>query len=357
MEDRKEKIAMLNLMQQPAFYVEAGVITHANPAAENFFLAPGTPVDTLIHANCEEYASFTEGCLYMPVEIGGQTVNMAITRSEGWEVWMPEQDAEAASLRAMALAAAELRDPLSGAISAAEQLLPALSNSDPQLQQQAAQVNRRLMQLMRSICNMSDAIHYTGSNGGRMECVEICAFVAEIMEKSAHLAERSGISLHYQLPNELIFTMADTEKLERSIFNLLSNAMKCTPQGEAVEVQLQRRGQRLYLSFTDVGTEPILGNIFTRFQREPGLHDRKWGIGLGMVLVRSVAAMHGGAVLVDRPNGKGNRVTLSMAITQANGNQLRSPVLRIDYAGEWDHCLLELSDVLSSELYINHDTQ
>ena len=54
---------------------------------------------------------------------------------------------------------------------------------------------------------------------------------------------------------------------------------------------------------------------------------------------------------MDQPDGTGTRVTLTLAIRSGSGNQVRSPILKVDYAGERDHGLLELSDVLASDLY------
>ena len=70
-----------------------------------------------------------------------------------------------------------------------------------------------------------------------------------------------------------------------------------------------------------------------------------------MVLIRNAAAAHGGTVLIDQPHGFGTRVTLTLALRQDTTNHLRSPMIRVDYAGERDHCLLELSDSLPAFLY------
>ena len=70
-----------------------------------------------------------------------------------------------------------------------------------------------------------------------------------------------------------------------------------------------------------------------------------------MVLIRTAAAHHGGAVLIDQPEGVGTRITMTMAIRQSKQATLRSNVLRVDYAGERDHGLIELSECLPTELY------
>lgn len=350
MEMDKEKIAMLDLMQQPAFCVEAGRITHVNPAAKQYFLTCGQPVSPMITAGREEYEHFCSGCLHITITLGGSALSATVTKMDNMELWLPEQPTDFSDLRALALAAAELRKPLSGIMSATDQLFPAIGD-DPAMQQQAAQINRRLFQMLRSISNMSDAVQYASQAYDRMEYVEMAGFVEEIFEKTAALAESCGICLSYRVPQETIFTLACPEKLERAIYNLLSNAMKYTPAGGCVEADLICREKRLYLSVCDSGSDRMAGDIFTRFRREPGLYDSRWGIGLGMVLVRATAAQHGGAVLLDRPDDTHNRVTLSFAIQQPKMPQLSSPILRIDYAGQRDHCLLELSDVLPAELY------
>ena len=143
--------------------------------------------------------------------------------------------------------------------------------------------------------------------------------------------------------------MADPEQLERAVLNILSNAMKFTPENGSIQASLTRRGNLLRLSVQDTGDgidESIRAHLFHRYLRQLTLEDSRFGIGLGMVLIRSTAANHGGTVLIDRCQGKGTRITMTLAIRQSKDTLLRSPVSRIDYAGGHDHILLELSDCL-----------
>ena len=68
-------------------------------------------------------------------------------------------------------------------------------------------------------------------------------------------------------------------------------------------------------------------------------------------IIRTAAAHHGGTVLIDQPEGVGTRITMTMSIRQSKQATLRSNVLRVDYAGERDHGLIELSECLPTELY------
>ena len=72
-----------------------------------------------------------------------------------------------------------------------------------------------------------------------------------------------------------------------------------------------------------------------------------------MVLIRSAAAAHGGTVLLDRTKEGLNRLTMTLSIRQSTDTMVRTPayIPHPDYAGERDHRLLELSDVLPAEFY------
>jgi K+-sensing histidine kinase KdpD len=142
--------------------------------------------------------------------------------------------------------------------------------------------------------------------------------------------------------------------LERAVYNILSNAIKFTPKGGTIEAKLALKGSMLCLSVQDSGSgipQELRDHVYTRFQRGPALEDGRFGIGLGMVLIRSTASAHGGTVLIDHPGQTGTRITMTMDVRRGTGNTLRSGLLRMDYAGEQDHSLIELSDILPPEAY------
>ena len=177
---------------------------------------------------------------------------------------------------------------------------------------------------------------------------------AEIFEKAGAMVEQTGVTVTYRGLSETVYSLADRDQLERAVLNVLSNALKFTPKGGSVTASLTRRGRTLRLSIRDSGSgiaETVLANLFSRYLRQPGIEDSRWGIGLGMVLIRTAAASHGGTVLVDQPEGEGTRITLTLAIRQNTDGLLRSPAMRVDYTGGWDHCLTELSDCLPPSVF------
>lgn len=352
MDERNDIMGMLDLMVLPVFCVQNQIITKLNPAAEGLLLAPGTNISQLLLTGHREYAAFAGGCLYLTLSVGGQSCGASVSRVGDLDVFVLEQDEDQTEFRSMALAARELREPLTNVMVTASRLFPlSAQEEDPVLREQAARLNRGLYQMLRILGNMSDA----GLNrSSRQETCDICAVIAEIFEKASAMVHHTGISLSYTGPQEAVYALADTEQLERAVLNILSNAIKFSPSGSTIRVSLTRNGSLLTLSVLDSGDgipEGIQRTLFRRYLRQPGIEDSRFGIGLGMVLIRNAATAHGGTVLIDQPQGTGTRVTLTLAIRQNTDTQLRSPVLRVDYAGERDHCLLELSESLPAFLY------
>lgn len=355
MEQIRDAFALLDMIPRAAFCVQDGIIVKTNPAAAAHFIETGTPVSELFQTGAEEYAAYTGGRLYLSLNLSGQNLGFSVSRIGGMDIFRLEQDADNAELQAMALAARELREPLANVMITADRLFPIAGLSDdPAARDQIARINRGLFQMQRVISNMSDASRYSVDSGSRQELRDICAILDEIFTRAAELVEQIGLTLTYTGHPQPIYTLTDPEKLERAVFNIISNAVKFTPKGGSIQASLIRRGCKLYLSVQDSGSgiaEDLKGDVFSRYTREPGVEDGRYGIGLGMVLIRSTATAHGGTVLIDQPEGTGTRITMSLAIRPGSGNQLRSPVLRVDYAGERDHALIELSDLLPASVY------
>ena len=354
MEQFKDDAGMLDLIIRPAFCVKDGLIARINQAAQCLTLRVGDTLHPLLHTGSDEYGEFQGGQLYLTLNIGGMLLGASVTKTADFDVFVLEQDSDQAELQSMALAARELREPLASVMTVADRLFPMISTQDdPSAQDQLARINRGLFQMLRVISNMSDAARYTQPGSGDFRMCNITAVFAEIFSKAAALVNQTDVALHFSNLNEDIYCLIDEEKLERAIYNLLSNAVKFTPRGGLIEARLTRKGVKLYLTVQDNGSgvDPkIRGNVYTRYLRQPGVEDKRFGIGLGMVLIRSAAAVHGGTVLMENPEGWGTRITMSMTIRQ-DGANLRSRILTVDYAGERDHGLIELSDSLPVNLY------
>ena len=355
MEQHQDALAMLDLFTAPAFCVKDGVILRVNKAAESMTIEQGSPVAPLLATGQLEYAEFESGCLYLTLQLSGAELGASVVSMDGFDIFLLEDESDQSELKAMALAAQNLREPLSSVITMTNSLLPTVEKAnDPAATEQMARLNRGLFQMLRILGNMSDAERYHANPFPRMDTRDITAFFGELFEKLTHMASHAGIKLQWSNLEEGLYCLADSEKLERAVYNIFSNAMKFTPKGGSIDARLSRRDNRLYLTVVDSGSgipENQRGNVYSRFLRQPGLYDSRQGIGLGMVLIRSAATAHGGTVLIEHPKDGGLRLTMTMEIRQNSSGVVRSPGLLVDYAGEWDHSLIELSESLPSSLY------
>lgn len=355
MEQHQDTMAMLDLITRPAFCVKDGVILRVNRAAEHMTIEANRPVAQFLSTGQTEYTEFDSGCLYLTLNLNGVEAGASVVSMNGYHVFIIEDENDQAELKAMALAAQTLREPLSSVMTMAGSLLPAVENAnDPAAADQMARLNRGLFQMLRILGNMSDAERYRSDTMPRMETRNITALTDELFGKLAVMADHAGIELHFDNLQDSLFCLVDSEKLERAVYNIFSNAMKFTPKGGNIHAKLFRRENRLYLTVQDSGSgipENQRSSIYTRFLRHPGLDDNRQGIGLGMVLIRSAATAHGGTVLIEQSKDTGLRLTMTMEIRQNREGLVRSPGLRVDYAGEWDHSLIELSESLPASLY------
>ena len=355
METTEHLFPWLELIDRPAFCVKDGAVLASNAAAQSRLIRVGTDVNEIVTEHRDTYQNFMGGCLFLSVTVSEIPCNASVNRTKDYDIFILEQDSDADQLQTLALAAQQLRVPLSNVMTVADRLLSELDHSNTQTQQQAGQLQHGLFQLLRIISNMSDSGSYQSTAFAAMEMVNLTGVFREIIEKAQTVSESTGIQIAYTEPGSPVLGLANAEKLERAAYNILSNALKFSPVGSTVDVKLSATGNRLSFTVCNPCQEPVQEhNFWNRYQREPVIEDSRHGLGLGMTLIGAVAAAHGGTVLVDHPNDASTRVTLTIAIEKGSDDIVRSPILRIgDYAGGRDKALLEFADLLPTDAYDN----
>lgn len=346
MEQLNDLQTMLDQLECPAFLVKDGQVCAVNPGAKQRMAEPGMAVRNLLVTGHEEYEAYTGGDLYVTLTLGGTIYRCTVTKLQEQELFSIETRSASYQLQALALAAAQLRIP----ISELSLELNRLESSNSEL---LSMMNQSLHRLQRIIGNMSDAAEYA-EGVPQKSMQEMSGLFGEILEKAKTLLSHSGVQMHVRLPTEPVYTLADRDMLERAVYNLLSNACKFANTQNPIDVTLKRVQNKLYLTVCDNGQGVDVSQrstMFTRYKRQPGIEDPRHGIGLGMTLIHSAAAAHGGTVLVEYPEGKGTRVTMSLSIDKGNSTDVRTTILKPDVYGGQDSALIELSDVLPHELY------
>jgi len=132
---------------------------------------------------------------------------------------------------------------------------------------------------------------------GSLNVVGLCK---EVFLCFSHQARTKNIEYDFIAPDESLDIYADREKLEISIFNLLSNAFKFTPDGGKITFEISERAYQVEINITDNGCgipDDAREKIFNRFYQGTDLSKVSGGgFGIGLYLVKNFIEMHGGSI-------------------------------------------------------------
>jgi signal transduction histidine kinase len=143
---------------------------------------------------------------------------------------------------------------------------------------------------------------------------DLRAVVESSVEQAQPAARRRRIDLHLSLPDAPLRIRHDPQRIGQVVNNLVGNAIKFTPPGGRVDVNVAPNadGARIDVVDTGTGIDPSeLPRIFERFFRGSRANEaRGSGSGLGLAIVRSIVDMHHGTIAVDSRLGSGSRFTV-----------------------------------------------
>lgn len=157
-----------------------------------------------------------------------------------------------------------------------------------------------------------DMLH-PGGEGLRLCTLDVVAEVRDVCRQCDLYARERGMRIDFSTNAVELRMAVDAEKLQRMLHNLISNALRYTPEGGRVEVFCAAGEDVLELSVADSGcgiAPERQARIF-----EPGETDG--GDGYGLTIVRQYAAMLGGSVRVESALGAGSRFTISLPVRRS----------------------------------------
>jgi signal transduction histidine kinase len=203
----------------------------------------------------------------------------------------------------------ELRTPLTLLIAPLEMLLQRFE-PDPQTKSLLATMHSNSMRLLKLINDLLDLVRL---ESGRMEVkqepMDISEFVKAVASAARQVAEDKRLRLETVIDPGLGIILADRDKLDKIVLNLVFNALKFTPSGGRVELKAERHLEEFVLSVTDTGmgiADKHLPHVFDRFWQADGSSKRKYqGLGIGLALVKELVEVQGGKVSVTSQEGKG----------------------------------------------------
>ncbi|MBD2355838.1 PAS domain S-box protein [Tolypothrix sp. FACHB-123] len=155
-----------------------------------------------------------------------------------------------------------------------------------------------LAQLIEDVLDVSGIIH--GQLSLNLQLVELIPILEAAIETLQPAAAAKEIHITSQYDPAVGIVLVDVNRLQQIFWNLFSNAVKFTPKGGRVEIQLERIQDRIQLQVSDTGggiAPDFLPYVFERFRQADSSSTRSHGgLGLGLAIVRHLVELHGGTV-------------------------------------------------------------
>ncbi|ESY53040.1 MULTISPECIES: HAMP domain-containing sensor histidine kinase [unclassified Mesorhizobium] len=229
--------------------------------------------------------------------------------------------AEVAKGRFLAVVSHELRTPLNAIIGFSDMLLHEMFGGfkDPRQKEYVGLVKesgQHLLAVVTSILDVSRieaGAYATEPEPFRfIEAVEMCQSMMQLQ------ANAKNIDLQAQIAPDAGEINADRRAVQQILINLVSNAVKFTPDGGNVVVGAKRIGSRLHFWVRDTGigiAEEDFVNLGKPFMQIQNDYTRRFeGTGLGLSLVKGLVALHDGTMSIESMPGEGTTVTISLPV-------------------------------------------
>jgi PAS domain S-box-containing protein len=146
-----------------------------------------------------------------------------------------------------------------------------------------------------------------------LESFTVAELVGEVMAEVEPLIERTDLDVRPELAGEVPEMVSDRQKIKQILINLLSNALKFTPDGSVTVRATTRAGGRVAIAVADTGvgiSAEHQKTIFEAFGQSGGSYTRRQGTGLGLSICRRLAAILGGDIELESRPGAGSTFTL-----------------------------------------------
>lgn len=167
----------------------------------------------------------------------------------------------------------------------------------------------QMQRMQRLIEDLLDSARLEGEGAGLEKTdVDAVAIADRAVQTYAETARQWGVDLALDAPPEPVVLQADAQRAEQVLVNLLANALKFTPRGGHVRVQVREEVDAVVWDVVDdgPGIEPDeQQSVFEAFAQASGPKGREHGSGLGLFIARDIVAAHGGSIRVRSAPGEG----------------------------------------------------
>lgn len=235
---------------------------------------------------------------------------------------------------------------------------PEERDRNPELDNRASRLDQSYYQLLQMATQMSMTGELMRDAPLKMQNIELVSLVEQICTEAEGPAGLLGLQLQFVCTMPMCICGVNRQAIESLLYQLLSNAFKFTAPGGSVTVELRRSGRQILLSVRDTGRgidEAHLARLFDRYREETASEPMPHGLGLGLLICRRVAELHGGSIVAKSEIGTGTEFILALPDRKASGDRLSD--VAMDYAGGFNLTLMELADALPSEAFLQRHSE
>lgn len=247
----------------------------------------------------------------------------------------------------------QMRQHVSNLMAATHLLTPVVrESSEGKYDQYLAIMNQSFYRLLRLMNHME---FFQSLEDGDLpyhpRSLDLAGLCHETAIETESLANMAGVSFRYESELTSLITTGDGNLLRRMLLGLFSNALQAAGPGGEAGLHLAKQRDRAILTVWDNGPGLCTGNDVEL------VNSPEAGMGMGLRIVRNLAALHGGAVMLESRPQRGLRAVVSLPIQPPGPGALRTPAPKWDLNGGFPPVLVELADLLPYEAFLPADLE
>lgn len=288
--------------------------------------------------------------------VNGITVSVVAAREEGYTIFSftPQTEAEPDAVLLLSNVSGAIRNPISSLSMASGLLFPRVETlAEPKLESYMSMMYHNYYKVLRVTNNVGLLCRaLSGDEVFKPINVDVVALCEDLVSSVKHFfgKPRLTISMESDFPSYIL--AAEPEKIEQLLLNLFSNSLKYIREGGKIKLSLCKKGSSIVITLVDNGVgvaSDVLSTVWKRYKEPAKRDDPAAGLGMGLTIVRYIAELHGGAVLLESVAGAGTTVTVTLPDKRLDAGFKNTPA---QYeSSDMSRIYTELSDVLKYENY------
>lgn len=321
---------LIRRITQPLCLMQAELTNHPLWAVLNRWLGNHPPLRDLLVVPLIGQQGKSNGLIYVSDKYTGeftkddetiliQLAQMAAIAIKNTWLYQEAQEANRIKDEFLSICSHELRTPLNSVLGWAR-LLRSRQFDEMTTAKALETIERNAetqAQLIEDLLDISRIM--TGKLQLNLRPLDLSSVILAAIDTIYLAAEAKAIKIRTDLDSTIGSMLGDPDRLQQIIWNLLTNALKFTPRGGRITIQLRRRNAHVEIVVQDTGQgipADFLPYIFDRFRQADSTTTRHHGgLGLGLAIVQHLVELHGGSIAADSPGlGQGATFTVNLPL-------------------------------------------